>query len=146
MIYSFDYDNSYSSGPALPIVELQLQAIGAETAPASHTSVGTGTSRGQAVRLTALIDSGADATIIPLPYLEQANIEQVGRAKMRWGTHASSSYDVYLATIQIGSHTFFGVRILADKQGTEAILGRDVLNQMKIILNGPAQVVEIPER
>lgn len=130
MIYSFDYDNSYSFGPALPIVELQLQAIGAETA----------------VRLTALIDSGADATIIPLPYLEQANIEQVGRAQMRWGTHASSSYDVYLGTIQIGTHTIFGVRILAEKQGSEAVLGRDVLNQMKIILNGPAQVVEIPER
>ncbi|MCP4419384.1 MAG: hypothetical protein GY805_22450 [Chloroflexi bacterium] len=128
MIYTFDYDNAYSSGPALSIVEFDLKAIGSETA----------------VRVNALVDSGADATIIPLTYLEQANVEQVGRARMRWGTHLSGSYDVYLATIQIGSHTFFGVRVLGDKQGEEAILGRDVLNQMKVILNGPAQVVEIP--
>ena len=28
MIYTFDYDGSYSAGPALPIVEFQLKAIG----------------------------------------------------------------------------------------------------------------------
>ena len=128
MIYTFEYDNAYSSGPALPVVEFDLKAIGSETA----------------VRVKALVDSGADATIIPITYLEQAKAEQVGRARMRWGTHLSSSYDVYLTAVQIGSHMFLGVRVLGDRQGEEAILGRDVLNQMKVILNGPAQVVEIP--
>ena len=128
MVYTFDYDSSYPSGPALPVVELLLKAIGSE----------------EGVLVSALVDSGADATILPINYLEQARVEHVGRARMRWGPHISGSYDVYLAAIQIGPHTLFGTRVLADKQGGEAILGRDFLNQMKVILNGPAQVVEIP--
>ena len=128
MVYTYDYDSSYSAGPALPVVEFQLKAIGSD----------------EGVLVSALIDSGADATILSIDYLEQARVEQVGRARMRWGPHVSGKYDVYLATIQIGPHTLFGVRVLADEQDGEAILGRDVLNQMKVILNGPAQVVEIP--
>ena len=128
MIYTFDYDSTYLAGPALPIVEFQLRAIGSD----------------EGVLVSALVDSGADATILPISNLTQAKVEQIGRARMRWGPHLSGNYDVYLATIQIGPHTIFGVRVLADAQDSEAILGRDVLNQLKIILNGPAQVVEIP--
>lgn len=128
MIYTFDYDSSYPAGPALPVVEFQLRAIGSD----------------EGVSLTALVDSGADATILPISSLEQAKVEQIGRARMRWGPHISGNYGVYLAAIQIGPHTIFGVRVLADIQDSEAILGRDVLNHLKIILNGPAQVVEIP--
>jgi hypothetical protein len=81
---------------------------------------------------------------LPISYLKQAKVEQVGRAQMRWGPHISENYDVYLATIQIGPHALPGIRVLADAEDGEAVLGRDVLNQMKVILNGPAQVVEIP--
>ncbi|GAB4156063.1 MAG: hypothetical protein Fur0021_24010 [Candidatus Promineifilaceae bacterium] len=34
---------------------------------------------------------------------------------MRWGNHPGLAYDVYLATVQIGSFQIHGVRVLADQ-------------------------------
>lgn len=129
MVYTYDYDTSYSSGPAIPVTEFRMRAVGKD----------------EGISLQAFVDSGADVTIIPWQYLEQAEIGRVGRAKMRWGSHSSRTYDVYLAVIEIGPHTIYGVRVLADKRNQEIILGRDVLNQMKVILNGPALVVELED-
>jgi predicted aspartyl protease len=129
MIYTYDYDAGYAFGPAIPVIEFQLRAIGKD----------------QGVTIQALVDSGADVTILPLRYLKKADAAHVGRAKMRWGSHESRNYDVYLAVIDIGPHTVYGVRVLADKQNQEIILGRDVLNQIRVTLNGPALVVEIED-
>jgi predicted aspartyl protease len=129
-MYTHDYDSSYAYGPALPIVELFVRSVAA-------TDGGTS--------LRALVDSGADATILPLAVLQNAHVDQVGRARMRWGSHQSQMYDVYLVTIAIGPYEIYGVRVLADPTGSEAILGRDVLNQMVVTLNGLAHIVEVSQ-
>ena len=128
MIYTFDYDAAYPYGPAMPMVELQIRPVG---------------QTGDKVTLKAIVDSGADATILPIRYLEEAGVDKVGRARMRWGDHIGQAYDVYLAVVEIGSFQVPGVRILADKQRDEPVLGRDVLNHLLVTLNGPANVVEI---
>jgi predicted aspartyl protease len=97
------------------------------------------------ISLRALADSGADATILPPAVLQNAQVDQVGRARMRWGSHQSQTYDVYLATIAIGPCEIYGVRVLADPTGSEPILGRDVLNQMVVTLNGLAHIVEVSQ-
>ncbi|MFN8495088.1 MAG: hypothetical protein U0350_46220 [Caldilineaceae bacterium] len=53
MNYYFDYDIAYN--PAMPVVEIVVGRVG--SAPS--------------LPLIALIDSGADSTIIPLRYLHQ---------------------------------------------------------------------------
>ena len=90
MVYTYDYDTSYSSGPAIPVTEFRMRAVGKD----------------EGISLQAFVDSGADVTIIPWQYLEQAEIGRVGRAKMRWGSHSSRTYDVYLAVIEIGPIQF----------------------------------------
>jgi predicted aspartyl protease len=130
MPYSHDYDSSYLSGPALPVIELQVKQVGSK----DSSSV-----------LSAIVDSGADGTIFPLRALQQAGAERVGQAGMRWGSHRSQVYDVYLATIQIGPYEIYGVRILADKQNSQGVLGRNVLNQFIVTLNGLANLVEISD-
>jgi predicted aspartyl protease len=129
-MYTHNYDSSYPYGPALPVASLTVKRIAADDA---------------GIDLRAMVDSGADATILPLAVLQQAQIERVGRARMRWGFHQSHSYDVYLATIVVGPYIIYGVRVLADPANNEAILGRDVLNQMIVTLNGLANVVEISQ-
>ena len=130
MIYTHDYDTGYAFGPALPIVELTISSI-------------DGTHDNEDMR--ALIDSGADATIIPLNILSSIDADKVGRAQMRWGSHHSRSYDVYLVMLRIGPFQIRGVRVLADKFGNEIILGRNALNQLIVTLNGLANVVEISQ-
>jgi predicted aspartyl protease len=52
---------------------------------------------------------------------------------------------VYLATVEIGTYTIHRVRALAAPAGAEAVLGRDVLNQLIVTLNGRAGVVELSQ-
>lgn len=122
---SFDYAPDYEGGSAAPIVEVRVRAIGEP----------------DGVIVPALVDSGAEATILPLDVLLAAGVEPVGRARLRWGHGPSIAYDVYLAILEIGPHQLPGVRVLADQRFSEAVLGRDVLNQLVVTLNGPGLTV-----
>jgi predicted aspartyl protease len=130
MIYTHEYDAEYAFGPALPVVEVAISPI-----DGTHNSG----------EMQALIDSGADTTIIPLSVLSDIDADKVGRAQMRWGSHRSRSYDVYLVMLEIGPFQIRGVRVLADESSNEIILGRNALNQMIVTLNGLANVVEISQ-
>ena len=50
---------------------------------------------------------------------------------------------MYLATLHIGSHVLNAVRVVAVHEGSEAILGRNVLQFLVVTLNGPAAATEI---
>jgi predicted aspartyl protease len=130
MIYTFEYDLDYPFGPAMPMVEIQIRPVGRNDVT---------------VTIQALVDSGADATILPVRYLQAAGVEMVGKARMRWGGHLGQVYDVYLAVVNIGTLQMPGIRILADKHRDEPVLGRDVLNHLVVTLNGPGSVVEVSE-
>ena len=39
-----------------------------------------------------------------------------------------------------------GVFVVGDEQGDEIILGRDVLNRLRLLLDGPAHITEILTR
>ncbi len=47
--------------------------------------------------------------------------------------------DTYFTVVKIGPYVVRGIKAVAIPTGSEAILGRDVLNQLEITLNGPAQ-------
>lgn len=130
MVYTHEYDTGYAFGPALPVVEVNISPIGSGQSNEA---------------LTALIDSGADATMIPLDVLTKVGADKVGRAQMRWGSHQSRTYDVYLVMLKIGPFQIPGARILANEPSGEMILGRNVLNQMIVTLNGLANIVEISQ-
>lgn len=59
MVYSHEYDTRYD--PAMPAVDVEVGLAG----------------RNGAVTLTALVDSGADATLIPLRELQQVGVQQL---------------------------------------------------------------------
>jgi hypothetical protein len=53
--------------------------------------------------------------------------------------------DQYWVWLRIGGHIPLYIQAVGDTQGEEAILGRDVLNQLIVTLNGLASVVEISD-
>ena len=124
---SFDYERDYEGGSAAPVVELRVLAIG----------------RREGAVVRALVDSGAEATVLPLDVLAEVSAEQVGRAHLLWGNAPGQPYDVYLVVLEIGPYRLPGVRVLADRRFGEAVIGRDVLNQLVVTLNGPGLTVEI---
>jgi hypothetical protein len=121
--YSHDYDNE-NYDPAMPVTEIDLiSSVSGEPA----------------VALIALIDSGADATMLPIDALESAGALHYRTRSMRGVTGQSIPVDTYFSIIKVGPYTIHGIKAVAVPAGSEAILGRDVLNQLEIVLNGPAQ-------
>lgn len=62
---------------------------------------------------------------------------------MRGITGIAYPVDLYLITVQIGSHNIPAIRAIVATSDGETIIGRDVLNQLVVTLNGPANVTEI---
>lgn len=126
---TYDYDNT-SPGPALPIVEIVLRGL-------------TRDSRELVCR--ALIDSGADATVIPVRYLQELKARKVDTKQLRGMGGLRYQVDIYEIALRLGVYTIAKVYAVADKQNTDVILGRDVLNQFIVTLNGLASMVEITQ-
>ena len=129
MIYTYDYDSGYP-GPAFPAVELTLCNV---VDAASST------------KCKAWVDSGADATMIPVSYLQEIGARRVDQKRIYGITGVSQAVDIYEVTLQLGSHRLSRIYAVADKANANIILGRDVLNHMMVTLNGLAQVVEVSD-
>ena len=129
ILYTQDYNrNDYD--PAMPVLAIGLSRPGRPTA---------------ATIIEALVDSGSDGTLIPLDILEAADAPYVDSAYIRGVTGHREPVDLYLITVHIGTHQIHGVRAAALPVSQEAILGRNVLNQLNVMLNGVAGVTEILE-
>jgi predicted aspartyl protease len=122
----FSYDIDYF--PPAPSVEIRLGV------PDESFTVGP---------LRALVDTGADVSIVPLHYIEPLSVQVDNRKYLRsqWGEHRQ--VDTYLLDVGIGDMRLPVVEIIADEQGGEVILGRNVLNKLVMTLNGPEQMLEI---
>jgi len=97
----------------------------------------------EAVMLPMLVDTGADCTLVParivrrlgLPRIDAIGVTGVGGATKRAMVHAAS--------VELG-----GLRVLARivAFADEAILGRDILNQAVVTLDGPGLAMSVAAR
>jgi hypothetical protein len=126
-VHSYPYDETIL--PAMPVADINF------ISPHSQERVNA---------IQAIIDSGSDGTMAPLELLDEIGALSVGTAVMRgvWGH--GRRVDVFMVNIEIGSHHLPGIRVAGVSEATEIILGRNVINQIKIVLNGPANMLEIP--
>jgi predicted aspartyl protease len=122
----FPYDTDYF--PPAPSVEISLGALD------EPFVVGP---------LQALVDTGADASIVPIQYIRSLRVQVDNRKYLRsqWGERRL--VDTYLLDVGIGGLRLPLVEIVANEWGEEIILGRNVLNKLTVILDGPKQVLEI---
>lgn len=95
--------------------------------------------------LPALVDSGADGTIVPISYLDEIHAPPTQEMVIRsqWGDRHSVM--LYLVDVHIGDLTLPGIEIVGDEISDEIVLGRDILNRLRILLDGPQETVEISE-
>ncbi len=96
----------------------------------------------------ALVDTGADTTIVPISILEYLGlgIEAFGRVRGQWGDSRNvNMYNVnmYIATVIVEGIVFPGIVVVGNALNDETIIGRDVLNRMKITLDGLKEHIEI---
>jgi hypothetical protein len=52
---------------------------------------------------------------------------------------------LFLVDVQIGEVTLPGIEVVGDELSDEVILGRDVMNRLRILLDGPAGITTVTE-
>jgi len=89
----------------------------------------------EAVVLPALIDTGADCTLIPAVVARQIGLPVIDRVSVQGLGGTARQVPVYAATAAFG-----GIRVLARLAAyeDETVLGRDLLNRVVALLDGPA--------
>ena len=126
--YLYEYDTQHN--PAMPVVAVAVANTDAEAVEQT---------------VLALIDSGADGSMFPQQLLQQIEAEYVRTVTMRGVVGIKVPVDVFVVRLRIGAIVLPGVRVIADSQNQEPILGRNVLNQLLVSLNGPGLLTTIEE-
>jgi predicted aspartyl protease len=123
---SFPFDTEYD--PAAPACQIYLNST------RRRRSVGP---------LPAILDTGADGTLVPVRYLKEIGATRTFEMGLRsqWGERRV----VYLYMVNLRSDNIelSGVFVVGDEQSDEIVIGRNILNRLKIVLNGPVQVTEL---
>ena len=128
MLYTYDYDTSQN--PSMPVIEVRL--TNPETGKQSDT-------------LLAIIDSGADSSIMPERYLTQIGVSPQRKVRMTGVMGISSYVNAYLVGMDLGPFRLNAVKVLSPKKEKEALIGRDILNRFIVTLNGLASATEISD-
>jgi len=89
------------------------------------------------------VDSGADASLIPTSILEEIGAKLIDRRFMLGANGTRQRVSRYQVVIHLPTGITFGIRAIATRNDSEILLGRDVLIQWRIVLDGPGQIVEI---
>ena len=97
----------------------------------------------QSAALSGLIDTGADATLMPQAQLRAIKAKEIYWARLRshWGE--SRAVSVYLVDLQVAGHNLPGIEVIADDLMEDVLLGRNVLNRLLLLLDGPAGEVDV---
>lgn len=122
----FDYDSTYN--PPAPVIPVGIANPDDNKPPQ---------------RVQALIDSGSDATLIPLTILQKVGVYSGEQVNFRGVTGSRMIADAFRVVIHMPTGIAYGIRAIATRGSDEVILGRDVLNQWRITLDGPGETVEI---
>ncbi|MCB0256627.1 MAG: hypothetical protein KDI55_23145, partial [Anaerolineae bacterium] len=87
--------------------------------------------------------SGADVTVLPVRVLNRIDAEYLETAILYGVAGGRTRVDVYRVALQLGPHTVNAVHVVGVLSTSNIVLGRDVLNQLSVTLNGPANMTEI---
>ena len=94
----------------------------------------------------AVIDTGADITLVPLALLEQIGAPEMDEVRLRshWGE--TTVVTTYLIDIQLGADTLPGIEVVGDMHGATVLLGRNVINRLLLLIDGPHQSTDLLTR
>jgi predicted aspartyl protease len=114
--------------PYMPVIEVALGA------PEADLSLGP---------LSSIIDTGADITVVPREYLVRLEAPVVASGYLRspWGERWGVK--IYEVNVRVGEHDLYQVEVASEPGGREVLLGRNVLNQLNLQLDGPNETVVV---
>lgn len=93
--------------------------------------------------IPAQLDSGADISVLPWSVVESLGLAQLDQLSiMGFGGHVTL-VPVFLVGLGIRQLDPFVIRVLGIRDEPYLLLGRDVLNRYRLLLDGPGQTLQI---
>src|SRR5436190_22952822 len=91
----------------------------------------------------AQLDCAADRTVLPESVARSLNLPQVGAMKL--GGFGGATYTLPVYAVLLGLHDLpiQPFKVAAHAEESWVLLGRDVLNRYRILLDGPQLALEI---
>jgi hypothetical protein len=93
--------------------------------------------------LPAQLDCAADRTVVPESLVKSLGLPQVGT--IRIGGFGGATFTVPVYPVLLGLHDLpvQSFKVATHSEESWVLLGRDVLNAYRILLDGPQQALEI---
>jgi len=93
-----------------------------------------------------MLDTGADITIVPAAHLQTIGADATYTTSLRshWGE--SHPVSVYLVDLEIAGQYLPAIEVVADDQNDDILLGRNVLNKLILLLDGPHAQTDVFNR
>ena len=112
-------------------------------APFVHVRAAAPASGKAVEQIAAQLDSAADRSVIPWSVVEALQLPQLDELPaLGFGGHLLS-VPTFLVQLTVRSCTPITVEAFASREEPYVLLGRDVLNHFRILLDGPNLVVEM---
>jgi len=111
-------------------------------APVLEISLSSPVSQGEAIKIPALLDSGADITVIPQDIVYKLQLKYVDRLPTSGYDGSSKDSCVYSVKIAIENLGNYIIKVIALERDN-VLVGRDMLNKWSILLKGREEIFEI---
>ncbi len=119
------YDTSWL--PAAPVVPVRLASL------AEHS---------ETITAQAKLDTGADLTAIPYALIERLRLMPAGEIEVEGYDSRRATILAYDVSLQVDQLSVNGLLVIGFAEDY-VLLGRDVLNRLRVLLDGPALTTEI---
>lgn len=113
--------------PPAPVLPMRLGAPGQEL---SYSMV-------------ALVDTGADTTVIPEEVAHRLRLPRVGEIGVRGVGGVRQRAQIHTVMVEVAG---FRVAVEAIALGSDGLVGRDLLNRWVVTLRGPEQEMQVDVR
>ena len=114
--------------PAAPFVYVTIAGIDGTTGEA---------------RVPAQVDSGASRTVIPLAVATDLGIQRVRELAIAGLGANVLMLLTFLLRLRVHDFEGLDIEVIADRSEPFVLLGRDVLNRYRCLLDGPAKALEM---
>ena len=116
--------------PPAPVLEICLSSPGVSVSPSAPVE--------------ALVDSGADITVIPRKFIENLQLKLVDQllAVGYEGVPSEKLADVYSVKVSIRDVGDYIIRVISSNDDY-ALIGRDVINSWDLFLRGKTGIFEV---
>jgi predicted aspartyl protease len=112
-------------------------------APFVYVAMTDPAERSRVEDVAAQVDCAADITVIPSRVVEQLQLARLDMTMAMGFDGRLTEVPSYLVRIAIRGFPESTVKVLASRDEPFVLLGRDVLNRHRIVLDGPGLVLEV---